>query len=75
MGGVVIGARTEAGLVGTAAATYTAGQRAADDADGTKPVRFRLTPKNGTLTGTVRESPDLIMTGYGMTYGHYYGGV
>ena len=75
VGGAVIGARTEAGLVGTAAATYTAAQRAADDADGTKPMRFRLTPKNGALTGAVRETPDLVMTGYGMTYGQYYGGV
>jgi hypothetical protein len=75
VGGTVIGARTEAGLVATAAATYTATQRAIDDLDGTKPVRFRLTPKNGALTGTVRETPDLIMAGYGMTYGQYYGGV
>lgn len=58
VGGVV--RRTWTGLTGTSQ-VYTLAQRQADDADATKAVQFRLTPVNGSLTGTPRTTPGFVM--------------
>ncbi len=50
---VVIPARTQTGVTGTTF-TYLLVDRQADDADDTKLVQFRITPINGSLTGTIR---------------------
>lgn len=60
-------------LTGTSQ-TYTAAQRVADDSDGTKAVQMRISPKNGSYTGTIRTTPPVVMTGLGMTLGQYLGG-
>ena len=52
--------RTQAAIAGTSFA-YTQAQRAADDPDLQKAVQFRLTPVNGTLTGTVRITDAVVM--------------
>jgi hypothetical protein len=41
---------------------YTIAQRTADDADLSKPVKFRITPINGIYTGTIRITPSFIMS-------------
>ena len=53
--------RTWTGLTGTSQ-VYTAAQRAADDADETKSVQFRITPVNGTLNGNARTTPAFVMS-------------
>lgn len=58
VGGVV--RRTWTGLTATSL-TYTLAQRQADDADAAKAVAFRITPVNGSLTGTVRLTPGFVM--------------
>lgn len=71
VGGVV--KQTYAGLTGLTQ-SYTALQRIADDTDGTKSVTFRITPVNGSLQGTKRTTPPVVMTGFGMNFGLYFGG-
>lgn len=71
IGGVL--KQTYAGLTATTQ-TYTAAQRIADDADGTKVTRIRIEPVNGIYTGTAQDR-DFIMTGLGMTLGQYLGGI
>ncbi|OQA34465.1 MAG: hypothetical protein BWY56_01891 [Acidobacteria bacterium ADurb.Bin340] len=72
VGGVV--KRTFTAETGTSK-TYTAAQRIADNADGTKAVQLRITPVNNGLTGTTRTTPGVVMTGLGMTLGQHLGGV
>lgn len=55
--------------------SITSAQRLAWGTDGKKPVKVVVTPVNDTLTGPNHDTGDFIMTGYGMTYGQYYGGV
>ncbi len=64
--------RTYGSLTG-AAQTYTATNRTADDADGSKLTKMRIEPVNGAYTGTAREL-EFYMTGLGMTMGQYMGG-
>jgi len=71
VGGVL--KHTYSGLSSTSQ-TYLASDRIADDADGTKLVRIRIEPVNGSLTGTVQDR-DFTMTGLGMTLGNYLGGL
>nr|WP_320132324.1 hypothetical protein [uncultured Holophaga sp.] len=52
--------RTWTGLTGTSQ-VYTLAQRTADDSDLTKTVQFRITPINGSYTGTVRTTPGFVM--------------
>lgn len=52
--------RTWSGLTGTSQ-TYTRAQRIADDQDLSKPVQFRLTPVNGSWSGTPRLTPSWVM--------------
>lgn len=59
----------------TTSQTYTAAQRVAGDADGTKTVQMRIKPINGSYQGTVRTTPAITMTGFGMTFGNYFGGI
>jgi len=40
---------------------YTMAERTADDSDSTKPVQFRLTPVNGSLTGAARTTDPVLM--------------
>lgn len=54
--------------------SYSAAQRIIDDPDGTKTVLFAMNPNNG-LTGTMRSTPSFTMTGFGMTFGLYFGGI
>jgi hypothetical protein len=56
----VIPGRTTAGITATSF-TYTLVQRTADDADLMKPVRFRITPMNGSLSGSVRLTDSFVM--------------
>jgi len=72
VGGVV--KRTFTAETGTSK-TYTAAQRVADDADGTKAVQMRISPINGSYTGTIRTTPPVVMTGLGMVLGDYLGGI
>jgi len=72
VGGVV--KRTYTGETSTSQ-TYTAAQRVADDPDGTKSVSFRIKPINGSYQGTQRTTPPFVMTGFGMTFGLYFGGI
>ena len=58
IGGMV--RRTQAGITTTSFA-YTTAMRTADDADMTKPVQFRITPVNGSLSGTVRTTDQFYM--------------
>jgi len=53
--------RTFPGLTGSSLA-YTLAQRTADDADLGKPVQFRITPVNGSYSGTVRTTPCFVMS-------------
>lgn len=53
--------------------TYTGTMRQADDSDGTKVTRIRILPVNGSYTGTAQDR-DFTMTGFGMTFGLYFGG-
>jgi hypothetical protein len=55
-----VAVRTQAGIAGTSF-TYTLAQRAADDADPAKLVQVRLTPVNGTLSGTPRTTDPFLM--------------
>ena len=55
--------------------TITAAQRLTYSSDGTQLVKVVITPVNGSLTGTNHDTEGFIMTGYGMTYGQFYGGV
>lgn len=55
-----ISKRTWTGLTGTSQ-IYTWAQRQTDDADTTKSVAFRITPINGSFTGTVRVTPSFVM--------------
>lgn len=52
--------QTQSGITGTSY-TYTLAQRTLDDADLTKPVQFRITPVNGSLSGTPRTTDQFIM--------------
>jgi hypothetical protein len=52
--------RTWTGVTGPAQ-VYTLAQRTADDAVLSKAVQFRITPINGTYTGTVRTTPSFVM--------------
>lgn len=52
--------RSWTGLTGTSQ-IYTLAQRTADDAVLSKAVQFRITPINGTYTGTVRTTPSFVM--------------
>jgi capsid protein len=65
--------QTYAALTGTSQ-VYTALQRFADDKDGSKTVRFRLKPINGSLTGTIRDTDAFTMGGMGMALGLEMGG-
>ena len=47
--------------VGGLSQVYTWAQRQADDADTGKNVAFRITPINGSYTGTVRTTPAFVM--------------
>ena len=62
--------------VGTTAKTYTytAAQRAADNSNCSLTTRLEITPENGAYSGTVRQI-DLVMTGFGMPFGMYFGGI
>lgn len=65
--------RTQAGLT-SAAFTYTAAQRALDDADGTKTVTFSITSVENGLTSATRTTAPFLMTGLGMGLGEVLGG-
>jgi hypothetical protein len=52
--------RTQTGITSTSF-TYTLAQRTADDADLNKPVQFRITPVNGSLSGPQRTTDLFIM--------------
>ena len=52
--------RTWSGLTGNSQ-VYTLAQRTADDSDLSKTVAFRITPVNGSLSGTVRTTPGFVM--------------
>ena len=56
-----ISKRSWTGLTSTGL-TYTAAQRAADDPDMTRTVQFRITPMNGSRSGTVRTTPAFLMS-------------
>lgn len=71
IGGVL--ARTATGITGKTY-TYTSIQRAGDDSDGGKITSLVITPINGAYTGTPREE-DFAMTGFGMCFGMYFGGI
>lgn len=58
--GAVIAGRTTTGITGTSF-VYTLAQRAEDDADMSKQVRFRITPVSGALTGTQRLTDPFVM--------------
>jgi hypothetical protein len=60
IGGVVVALRTQTGLIGTSF-TYAYADRVSDDADATKLVKFRITPVNGALVGTVRTTDSFKM--------------
>ena len=62
------------GISGTSQA-YTALQRVADDADGSKPVELAAHGQNGSLVSVEHRSPPFVMTGFGMTFGTYFGGI
>lgn len=72
VGGVTI--RTLTGQTGNSF-TYTALQRFLDSTDGTKAVQLTITPVNGTLQGTPRTTDPFTMTGFGMAFGNYFGGL
>lgn len=74
LNGIAIAGRTITGTTATSY-DYTPAMRAADDADGTKAVAIRITPINGSKTGNIRTTPALVMTGAGMTFGMYAGGI
>lgn len=59
--GSVKHARTQTGITGTSF-TYTHAERVADDPDLQKPVQVRITPVNGSLTGTPRLTDPFYMT-------------
>ena len=52
--------RTQTGMTGTSF-VYTHAQRVADDPDLSKPVQFRITPVNGSYSGTVRTTDSFLM--------------
>lgn len=52
--------RTWSAVTGTSQ-IYTLADRTADDADLTKQVCFTITPVNGNLEGTVRQTPPFVM--------------
>jgi hypothetical protein len=57
---VVIGARTQTGLTGTSYA-YTYANRVTDDANAAHTVQFRITPVNGSISGTPRLTDAFLM--------------
>ena len=54
--------------------TYTATERIADSTIG-EPVVLRITPTNGSLAGNPNSSPAFTMTGFGLQFGCYFGGI
>lgn len=52
--------QTQTGISGTSY-TYTMAQRAVDDGDLSKPVQFRITPVNGSVSGAVRTTDPFVM--------------
>lgn len=71
VGGVL---KEDYGLLSGTSINYTAADRVADDADGSKSVYFRFTPQ-GALEGYPRTTEPVVMTGLGMVLGLYLGGV
>jgi hypothetical protein len=65
--------QTYSGLTGTSQ-IYTALQRFTDDKDGSKTVVFRITPINGSFTGTIRDTDAFTMGGMGLCLGLELGG-
>jgi hypothetical protein len=54
--------------------SYTVAQRIADDADGSKSVVIHIAPVNGSLDGNENFTPAFTMTGFGLDFGHHFGG-
>ncbi len=69
-----VSVRTSTGITGTTY-SYTAAMRLADDANGLHAVRIAVTGVNGGAHSVPRSSPLFTMTGFGMVFGFYFGGL
>jgi hypothetical protein len=55
--------------------SYSAAHRLVDDADGTKTVKFAIVSANASGQSESVWTDEVVMTGFGMTFGMYFGGV
>lgn len=61
--------------IGAEAYVYTAEQRILDSTDGTETVEIKVAGDDGASVSAYNSAGDFTMTGFGMTYGLYYGGI